>query len=74
MEASLSRPTTLPSPWRELAEHVGGVMALAEALGVERRTLERWGARERTPSPVMQRHVNAFARRRGLVAPYAETT
>ena len=68
----MSRPTTLPSPWRELADHVGGVMALAAALGVSRRALERWGDGTRRPSAIVRQHVNAFARRRGVAAPFVD--
>lgn len=33
------RPTTLPEPWRSLADHCGGVEALAARLGIGRRHL-----------------------------------
>jgi hypothetical protein len=67
----MSRATTLPSPWIELAERMGGVEALAEACGVVQSTLWRW-ARGKRPGAVVQRHVNALARRRGLPLPFAE--
>lgn len=59
------RPSTLTGPWALLAEHLGGVGPLAEALQVSRRTIERWGAGLR-PSPLVQAHVSAFAKRRGI--------
>jgi len=38
----MSRPTTLPEPWRSLAEKLGGVQALADRLGITTRTINRW--------------------------------
>ena len=43
----MPRSTTLPEPWRSLAERLGGVGALAEAFGVERLTVRRWAKGER---------------------------
>jgi hypothetical protein len=68
---TIGRPTTLPSPLRELAEHAGGVEALATALGVAVSTVRAWGAGTRMPGPIVRRHVNAWARRRGLQEPWA---
>jgi transposase len=67
----VSRSTTLPSPWREMAERAGGVAALAAELGVGVSTVRSWGARTRTPGVIVQRAVNAWARRRGIAAPWA---
>lgn len=61
----MSRPTTLPSPWIDLALAAGGVGELATLLGVSRRTIERWGAGT-VPSAIVQAHVVAFAKRRGV--------
>lgn len=66
----MARPTTLPSPWRELAQAYGGVGKLAEACGVSLRALERWASGERSPSLFAQRHVRALARRRGVRDPF----
>lgn len=66
----MSRPTTLPSPWRELAAALGGVGALAEACGVEPRTVARWADGTRSPSELQRRDVRARLRRRGLQAPW----
>lgn len=70
----MSRPTTLPSPWRELAKHAGGVEALAEALHVDRRTIGKWAASERAPRKLAREAVNEWARRRGLVEPWPART
>ncbi len=66
-------PTTLPSPWREGAEHAGGVVKFAEALGVARNTVFGWVSGDRMPSRLTRRHVNAWFRERGLVAPFEDT-
>lgn len=65
----MSRLTTLPSPWRELAERLGGVASLAEACGVTRPTLWRWAHGQR-PGAIVMRHVNGLARRRGISEPF----
>lgn len=39
---SRGRPTTLPSPWRELAAAAGGVAALAARFEVDPSTIGRW--------------------------------
>lgn len=38
----MGRPTTLPSPWLELADAAGGVGKLAAMLGVSPMTIWRW--------------------------------
>jgi len=38
----MPRPTTLPAPWLSLARKLGGVGALAVAMGVTPRTINRW--------------------------------
>jgi hypothetical protein len=62
--------TTLPAPWRELAAALGGVAQLAAACGVTTRTLGRWAAGEFVPGPIVQAHVRALARRRGIAEPW----
>lgn len=51
----MSRPITLPSPWRELAYAAGGVRQLADALGVEPRTVHRWAHGKRKPGGSAQK-------------------
>lgn len=46
----MPRPTTLPEPWRSMAERLGGVQALADALHSAPRTIRQWAQHERTPS------------------------
>ena len=38
----MGRPTTLPEPWRSLAEKLGSVEALAYVLDCDVRTVHRW--------------------------------
>ena len=38
----MPRPTTLPEPWRSLAEMAGGVGALAEKFGVTPGAISHW--------------------------------
>jgi len=68
----MSRSTTLPSPWREMAARAGGVAALAAELGVGVSTLRSWGAGTRTPGLLRQAAVNRWAKRRKLKAPWKE--
>jgi predicted transcriptional regulator len=42
----MPRPTTLPEPWRSLAANLGGVQALADALGVVPLTVRRYASGE----------------------------
>ncbi len=62
----MTRPTTLPAPWAELAAAYGGVVALAERLGVSYRTLERWGHGETRPSVLAVRELERLAKRKGV--------
>lgn len=64
------RPTVLPSPWLELAEAAGGVVALAEALETTRESVRRWALGLRVPELHARRAHNAWAKRRGLVEPW----
>ena len=68
----MSRKTTLPSPWREMAERAGGVAALASQLGVGISTVRSWGAGTRTPGAIVMAAVNTWARRRGIEAPWTK--
>jgi hypothetical protein len=62
----MSRHTTLPSPWSDLAEKCGGVEALAEQLGVCRNTIGYWG-RGRIPRRHTREYVEAFATKHEVV-------
>jgi transcriptional regulator with XRE-family HTH domain len=63
------RPTTLPEPWRSLAAKLGGVQALAEALGTSRRTLDHWARGDRTPGGTAQVAISALFRAHHLEPP-----
>ena len=65
----MSRATSLPTPWRELAVALGGVAALADACGVTTRTLARWATGELRPTALRLADVRARLRRRGLALP-----
>ena len=69
----MSRPTTLPGPWAQLAQAAGGVGELARLLGVSRRTVERWGTGV-LPGAIVQEHVVAFAKRRGVAIVWGESS
>jgi len=60
---------TLAEPWASYARALGGVGALADALDVTTRTVQRWAAQEREPSKLQKRDVNERLRRRGLTPP-----
>jgi hypothetical protein len=47
----MSRKITLPSPWKELAEKVGGVAALAEACHASKMSVWRWATGKCLPHP-----------------------
>lgn len=66
----MTRPTTLPEPWRSLAERCGGVVALAARLGVDRRTIGKWAHREREPGFLVRREIARMAVRFGLPDPF----
>lgn len=65
----MSRPTTLPEPWRSLADKLGGVQALADALHSDPRTVGRWAAGERTPRGPARALVDALCKRLHVPAP-----
>lgn len=69
----MSRPTTLPGAWAQLARAAGGVGELARLLGVSRRTIERWGAGV-LPGAIVREHVVAFAKRRGVAIAWGESS
>jgi hypothetical protein len=66
----VSRPTSAPAPWLPLIERAGGVGKLAEALGVELRTLQHWLAGDREPGKFARGAVEKWAQRRGLASPW----
>ncbi len=68
----MARETTLPEPWKALAAALGGVGKLAEELGVDTWTIGRWARGDFKPRPVIQKAVNALAKRRKVDAPFTE--
>jgi hypothetical protein len=50
----MPRPTTLPEPWRSLAEKAGGVWALAEKFGVAESTIRRWAGGMKMSGPAQK--------------------
>lgn len=66
----MPRETTLPEPWLSAAEHVGGPIALADALHMSRAALWRLAHGTRQPSALVANTVNAWFRRRRLKEPF----
>ena len=65
----MGRPTTFPSPWRELAEILGGVAPMAEALGTAPRTLRGWADGSRRPVGAARKQILDTFREVGLPEP-----
>lgn len=63
------RPVTLPSPWKELAETMGGVQAVADALASSPRTVRQWAHGERTPRGPSRVLVDRLFRRHKIQVP-----
>lgn len=68
--AKLGQPTVAVGLWKEFADEVGGILALAALLRVHRRTLHRWVTGETEPTYLEQLGINAKARDRGAPVPY----
>jgi DNA-binding phage protein len=66
----MSPPITITGPWRKLVDHVGGVTALAQELGVTRNTIYTWINGTKSPRLPTRAHVDAFATKRGLQKPF----
>lgn len=54
---TMGRPVEIPSPWKELANAVGGKLILAEKLGVADSTINRWARRVHEPSELTKKEV-----------------
>lgn len=67
----MPRPSTMPHAWLALAAAWGGVSALAERCGVDRKTIYRWASGAREPRLLERQKLDELARRRGLVAIYS---
>lgn len=65
----MPRPSTLSSPWKDLAEKLGGVGALAKSLGgVDPTTLRRW-AQGRMPNRSARVLIVGLFKKHGIQAP-----
>ena len=67
----MPRPTTLTEPWRSLAERLGGVQALADALHSAPRSVRQWAAGERRPRGPVLALLAQLLERYGLTPPAA---
>lgn len=64
----MARPTTLPEPWRCLAAKLGGVQALADALGVTPLTIRRYASGEIKMGGAARKLFEALRRECGIDA------
>jgi hypothetical protein len=62
-------PTKLPQPWRSLADKLGGVQALADALGTSPRTIRKWAHQERSPGKTAQIAIDDVFKRNHIKPP-----
>lgn len=65
----MPRPTTLPEPWRSLAEKLGGVQALADALLCSPVTLWRWAHGTQIPDPRAEAWIRRVFEDHGMEPP-----
>lgn len=70
----MTRRLSYPEPWAEFVRRLGGVVAAAAACGCNRVQLWRWAHGQEAPGEIVQKHVNALARRRGLEEPFPALT
>ena len=69
----MTRPTTLPEPWRTLAARLGGVQALADALHSSTRAVRQWAHGQRRPQGPARAAIEALFAAHGLAAPSQRT-
>ena len=65
----MGRTTNMRGAWKALADALGGVGKLADALGRNRSTIERWASGERVPPVEVQAAVGELAARHGVAMP-----
>lgn len=63
----MARPSTLPEPWRSLALELGGVQALADALGVTPLTIRRYASGEIKMGGPARKLFEALCHQHGIV-------
>lgn len=56
------RPIIMNHPWGELARSVGGLLKLAEKLGISRATLNRWSKGERRVPAMAMKEVERLCK------------
>lgn len=67
----MPKEQNLPAgPWKDLADAHGGVPQLAAELGVDPWTIYRWARGEFKPRAMVQKMVNAIAKRRRCTPPF----
>lgn len=64
------RSTIITGALRPLVDYFGGVNEMAETLGVNRRTIRRWGLGETTPDESTRAWLNEYARVAKVKEPY----
>lgn len=65
----VSRAANLPGRWGTLADRAGGVLALAELLGVHYVTLERWAHGRAAPRKLAAARLARVAAKLGAAVP-----
>lgn len=65
----MARPIELPKPWCDLATQLGGVAPMADRLGVDTSTIQRWARGAHTPNLPTARYVDSVFVEHGLPAP-----
>ena len=66
----IGKPIQLSGPMAELAHHFGSVTALAEALGVTLRTIQRWDNGDLNPRAPARKLMAVIAKARRLEPPF----
>jgi hypothetical protein len=66
----MARPLTIPQPYRQLAEAVGGSRALARSLHVHHGQLYRWAHGDQAPEGQHRVDLERLFTLHGLVSPY----
>ncbi len=69
--AGPGRPIELTGPLGELAERMGGVNQLADAIGVTPRAIQRWHNGERQPSKTTCRLLAIIAKQHKVKPPFS---
>jgi len=68
----MARETVIRGPLRPLVDALGGVGEASRVLGIDRRTVRRWGTGETLPSALEQWALNRWAEKMCVKRPYRE--